>query len=270
MAGNKFNVHTDRPSSWPVRTERRRCAAAEHNHRVYTFLEEILARLSSIEAAVNARPDAIPAPPGLQSTSEDGDSKNNTKLVDRIELLEKVYVLTDWEALESTCDALSTSTTSGKLTTVTKCSGVGTGDDQSPHASLSFDIFDQREDASVQTIVTTENARDMETQTVGLNEWRQNQCDNMAADLYKELKGTWTPINNAIANDMVRVVTPFVDSTVGVQIQLPKDVVGKIIQVDAEGDALVRFPGLAPLIPGERSRWILASAFQNMERLEAT
>ena len=37
--------------------------------------------------------------------------KNNGKLLERVELLEKVYVLSYWEALEQSCDARSGSTT---------------------------------------------------------------------------------------------------------------------------------------------------------------
>ena len=62
----------------------------QYNQHVLSLLEDILKRLQELELATAAPP----APPGL-----DGG------IVERVELLEKVYVLTDWQALEHAAKA---------------------------------------------------------------------------------------------------------------------------------------------------------------------
>ena len=73
----------------------------------------------------------------------------------------------------------------------------------------------------------------------------------------------WIPISDLIVNDVVKVVTPFLDSPTGVRINLAVDMFGKVLKVDEEGDAEIRFPALEQLYPRERNRWVLATCFGN-------
>ena len=86
------------------------------------------------------------------------------------------------------------------------------------------------------------------------------------AEEYKQLIGEWIPIGVPEINDVVKVEVAFVDATVGVQLQLAKNTIGKIVRVDEEGDAEIHFPSLEALYPRERYRWVLASGFKNMRK----
>ena len=80
--------------------------------------------------------------------------------------------------------------------------------------------------------------------------------------------GEWVPIDTLAPNDFVKVVAPFIDATVGVQIQLAEGTIGRVRCIDVEGDAEVRFPNLTALLPRERNRWILAKSFPHVRKLD--
>ena len=94
--------------------------------------------------------------------------------------------------------------------------------------------------------------------------------DNNDTNSYRNLLGTWVPIDSLQRNDLVKVIAPFVDSTRGVQIQLAKNTIGRILHIDTEGDAEIRFPSLDALRPCERNRWILATMFSNLEKYDGS
>ena len=95
-------------------------------------------------------------------------------------------------------------------------------------------------------------------------QWRLLSADVADAQTLHQLKGEWVPIDVLQPQDIVKIKLPFVDSTVGVQIQLPQDMIGRVLCIDAEGDAEVRFPDLIALLPKERNRWILSGSFRNL------
>ena len=55
-----------RPSSWPVRSQRRHAATAEFNSKVLTLLEDVTSRLGRIESSLAN--GAYRVPPGLEAT----------------------------------------------------------------------------------------------------------------------------------------------------------------------------------------------------------
>ena len=146
MASRQMCCGSQRPSSWPVRNERRHYAAAEHNRKVTGLLEEILQRLQSVESALSKHTLPVFAPPGLEmsalSDAEVGAGK--MEILDRIEILEKVYVLTDWTALESACEMISTSAASRVTTNITTSSNTSADTEM-------FNIHVYNMDAAVQT-----------------------------------------------------------------------------------------------------------------------
>ena len=104
------------------------------------------------------------------------------------------------------------------------------------------------------------------TQTVAMYCCRDTPVDTKMAEYLNMLVGEWVPLNTPVVGDVIKVIAPFVDATVGVQIQLTPSTIGKVIGVDAEGDAEVRFAGLSSLCAKERNRWILAANFRNLEK----
>ena len=92
--------------------------------------------------------------------------------------------------------------------------------------------------------------------------------DEKSVETYGTLVGKWIPIETLAAKGLVKVVAPFTDSTVGVQIRLPRDSIGRVYCIDEDGDAEVRFPSLTALWPRERSRWIHAKDFQHLVKYE--
>ena len=88
--------------------------------------------------------------------------------------------------------------------------------------------------------------------------------DATIAESFQQLVGEWIAIDMLRTGDFIKVVAPFVDATVGIQVQLTANMLGKVIRIDAEGDAEVRFPGLTELYARERSRWVLSSSFDNI------
>ena len=108
---------------------------------------------------------------------------------------------------------------------------------------------------------------DASVQTDGADNLETLMYNFKASEEYKNLIGEWIPIGAPKINDMVKIAAPFVDATVGVQVQLAADTIGQIVNVDKEGDAEIHFPSLTALYPRERYRWILADHFKHMTKL---
>ena len=230
-----------RPSSWPVRRQRQ-CIAAAQN------MEKILARLDMIDEKLSVcYGHAQCLPPGLQEHAE---------LVDRVQRLETLYVCSKNEEVDSVIEKMldrkrlqfqQSSTTTSVGIDSEKEDGIIFSDRGVP----GYDICGVT-DKSAQT-----DAPD-------------NLCtvlhDAGKAEEYKQLIGEWIPIDVPEINDVVRVEVAFVDATVGVQLQLAKNTIGRIVHIDEEGDAEIHFPSLEALYPRERYRWVLASGFKNMRK----
>ena len=110
----------------------------------------------------------------------------------------------------------------------------------------------------------------MATQTDGVESTLFSTEDENNANAYQQLIGEWVPIETLDTNDFVKVAAPFVDSTVGIQVQLAKGMIGRVRRIDEEGDAEVHFPSISALIPRERIRWILAGSFRHLLKLDET
>ena len=93
-----------RPSSWPVRNERRHCAIAKFNAEVLSQLTDITSRLQRIED--NISPPPISHPPGLTDSGVlDCQDRNSLiyALEDRLSRMEKLLLrtpLADFEKLD--------------------------------------------------------------------------------------------------------------------------------------------------------------------------
>ena len=93
-----------RPSSWPVRNERRHCAIAKFNAEVLSLLTDITSRLERIED--NLSPAPINHPPGLMDSGAIGCQYRNgliDVLEDRLSRMEKLLLRTplpDFEELD--------------------------------------------------------------------------------------------------------------------------------------------------------------------------
>ena len=231
--------HAERPSSWPIRRERQSIAAA-HN------MQQILARLDQIDTKLaSCRCHNFTRPPGLDERNYYAD------LDDRVRRLETLYVCSNntevdevihqmlrRKAVQSPCFSSNTTCDTAESTENEKEAGNQTTD--------FFDITDLMHKA-----VQTDVVHCCPTPSV----------DEVRAETLQHLVGVWTPIDKLKKGDVIKVSSPFVDATVGLQVQLAEDTLGSVIGIDTDGDAEVHFPSLTQLRERERYRWILRSSF---------
>ena len=79
----------------------------EHNKEVFALFAGISARLQRMETSLYERTCQSHTPPGLQHVTGSTQIKDHNQIEKRVELLENVYVLTDWEALETVADSMT-------------------------------------------------------------------------------------------------------------------------------------------------------------------
>ena len=246
-----------RPSSWPIRNQRRHAAAVTFQTKMLETVSSISERLQSIERHLKHVHGLTGPPPGLAGDNPDVSPRRDIdSRMDRVEKLLFRMGFEEYEHLDKNIDAATTL-------------GADRPPEPEKEASPStcpntafFSIFDSQVDKISQTDEQV-NPRMVEKiiQTEPLEIERADKTD---AITYANLTGEWIPISDLIVNDVVKVVTPFLDSTTGVRINLAVDMFGKVLKVDEEGDAEIRFPALEQLYPRERNRWVLATCFGNM------
>ena len=167
-----------RTSSWPTRNQRRHDAIAAFQNQVLTFMSEISVKFERIERNIEAMQpnDLMSAPPGLENVGSQQLSDGLIPhITDRLDVLEKVFVLTDWEQIE----AASTSICYGPKhqepepekslpDTVSGCSAESNAGESSKPLSAMFDIFDAGIDAGVQV-----DFDDCDTRGVSLSQFSE-------------------------------------------------------------------------------------------------
>ena len=136
-----------RTSSWPIRNERRHCATVQHNSQVLSLLGDISTRLHHIETVLGA----ACAPSSLRLGARTDQAVDDNQIVKRVELLEKVYVLTDWNALEIASDSMAALSTSRDTTGQPEDEMNSTKPKRTMMTeAVFFDISDHRKNAAVQ------------------------------------------------------------------------------------------------------------------------
>ena len=237
-------------------------------------MEKILARLDMIDEKLSVcYGHAQCLPPGLQEHAE---------LVDRVQRLETLYVCSKNEEVDSVIEKMldrkrlqfqQSSTTTSVGIDSEKEDGIIFSDRGVPVYDISG-VTDKSAQTEDGIIFSDRGVPGYDICGVTDKSAQTDAPDNLCtvlhdagkAEEYKQLIGEWIPIDVPEINDVVRVEVAFVDATVGVQLQLAKNTIGRIVHIDEEGDAEIHFPSLEALYPRERYRWVLASGFKNMRK----
>lgn len=96
------------------------------------------------------------------------------------------------------------------------------------------------------------------------SDFAKNRLDyvaQVAADNAETLD-RWVPIDELIVGDVIRVEEHFTSSDESLRVMLRKQTIGVVESMDADGDALIRFPSLTGLRCS--ARWVLRTSFVNM------
>ena len=314
-----------RPSSWPVRSQRRHAATIEFNNHVLSSLGDISLRLSRIE---DTRSEVRMLPPPGLTVPTTSEATLRSKLEKRVSGMESLL----FRASFSDFQVLDQVVADAKVYWETSCVQAKIGEPECEatpnHTAMRgseewFDIRDEFSHMGTQTIPCTMVDEAIQTESVTAHTetsiWEpvpdsttfivqddradyecevrscnsntlffgisdvchvasQTDCqleqgrsvsDAAEAAEFQQLVGEWTPIDELHVNDIVKVRLPFTDATVGVQVQLAQGAIGKVLRIDSEGDAEVRFPHFVALYPQERKRWILKANFDNLEKHSA-
>ena len=231
---------SQRPSSWPVRRERQQLAAARCMDKIISRLDAIDDRLACIQS------QSVKLPPGLHQTYL-ADMK------ERIQRLETLYVCQTNTEVDDVIEAMlqrkSAKAASGSTSSTAETPDHDNEAASSSSNTLFFDISSVCHAAS-QTDRPLEQVR--------------STADAAEVAELQQLVGEWTAIDELQVNDIIKVRSFFTDATVGVQVHLAQDALGKVLRIDSEGDAEIRFPNFVALYPQERTRWILKTNVVNL------
>ena len=224
----------------------------EYEQQMLTLLLEITERLLSVEKALARCTISSSAPPGLETSNQRIDGTQDTLLTDRVALLEKVYVLTDWEALESACNAVTSSTASP---TLESCNGPSPSDmstdNESNNKRVDTEVFD-----------LFENGKDVATQTF------PTESNTFLTEMKDKLdKVTWEAFDVLKVGDVIKTKVAFMSFDRGLKVELPANIFGKVDFVDSDGDALIFFPQLCPYLLDAKC-WARNCDFRNLLLLQ--
>ena len=220
------------------------------NHEVLEGISNILERLQCLEAKLND----IPGPPPGQQCELPGVVHSLEERIASMEILLSRTTLADFNQIDKVIEgAIQHKSKDACDSSIVFDTGTTPGTPMSSmkpnvlegHGVDFFDIGDLKEDKAIQVD-------------------DDNLTDEMDAEDYQQLKGEWVPVTTLENDGLVKVEKAFVDSTAGVRVYLPRGIVGRVLRVDEEGDAEVRFPALSAFFPRERSRWILEDIFANL------
>lgn len=250
-----------RPSSWPVRQQRRHVATAQFNNQVLDSLTTINSKVEgfSFEADFNRMSEQIDK---LQSSvnlilQRVDIAMTNEDLEKRLESMElllfrrnfKDFVQIDRQVLAAVPASQPEPEASPlKAQQITKTET----ELSNPRKCINFDIFSEAEDYNTDRKLLTKNASTITDRSHGT-------LQDLAGELEAlSLNGEWVPLESPRINDLVYVEERFLSMN-DVQINLERLWIGRVIYVDAEGDAQVVFP-LCPTA----AQWLPKNKFAKM------
>lgn len=214
-----------RPSSWPVRNQRRHAATMTFQTRLFEELTSISSRLQGIEEVLKNVSTSTNAPPGLGGCGCQYATTPTSDMGVRIERMEMHF-----EQIDQVISAAANLVTN-QAPEPEKETSPATGDDV-----VFFNIYDAREDKVVQT-------EDVEK---GVTHERATQTGNVKeADFPASqhlLSGIWEPLAALSPGDVIRTDASFLSHDGLLKVEIPQATHGKVIEIDKEGDALINFP----------------------------
>ena len=152
-------------------------------------------------------------------------------------------MLTDWQALENRCDRRSASTCDA----TSKTQSVDTASCQKTQLAEEYDISDETGNVKVQT--TDILWEDFPSQIIP-----------------KVQSGTWQYMDDLAVHDIVKTPAAFLSFDRKLRVQLPKDIIGVVKDVDDDGDALIYFAALRQILQ-DSACWVQTD-FEHLSKLE--
>ena len=272
-----------RPSSWPVRSQRRHAATIDFNDKVLALFSDVTSRLVRIETSLTSAPWSTP--PGLDEPCVHRigyDAEKITVLEKRVLSMEVLLfkasfddfkvldgIVADARAQNGACRFRDDSAEPEKEITPMHLS--------TPDDTMYYGIYDEAKDADTQTDHGTcvdksvqVLTKDAECQWTGSEEnFRTMLTHEEYTDIeHMALGGEWEVLKDPEKGDIVEVAAPFMSNDEYMQVQLRKGVRGRVDRVDEDGDLKVFFPGLIPYgLPAWFSlRFVDQSQFNKMKR----